>query len=161
MSYEERARELGLPLEVELPTSSSYYLPFTRVGRIVYLSGRTSTDPTTGAVLSGRVGADISVEEGQEAARLAMTNCILTLRQAAGSLNSVQRILRVTGYVNAAPDFTQQPEVMNAASALLVDLFGDAGRHARTSVGVGCRLPPSGRGGRGRAHRRADGVIEP
>lgn len=136
MSYEAKAAEMGIPLDVEPPASNNPYLPFVRVDRIVYLSGRTSADPRSGTVVPGKLGQDMSVEQGQQAARMAMVNCVLSLRQVVGSLDKVERIIRITGYVNATPEFDQQPNVMNAASSLLIELFGEQGRHARTAIGV-------------------------
>jgi enamine deaminase RidA (YjgF/YER057c/UK114 family) len=86
--------------------------------------------------MTGRLGGGLEVEDGQRAARLAVANCVANLRLAAGSLDRVKQILRLTGYVSATPDFARHPEVMNAASDFLVELFGEAGKHARSAVGV-------------------------
>jgi enamine deaminase RidA (YjgF/YER057c/UK114 family) len=134
VSVEARARELGVELEAPPPRGGNY-VPFTRLGELVYISGATSAARPERA-LTGRLGDGVEVEEGRRAARLAMENCIANLRLAAGSLDRVRQILRVTGYVNASPDFTRHPEVIDGASDFLVELFGDIGRHARTAIGV-------------------------
>ena len=134
MSHEARARELRVELEAPPPRGGSY-APFACFDELVYVSGSTSAARPERA-LTGRLGDDLEVEEGQRAARLAMENCVANLRLAAGSLDRVRRILRVTGYVNATPDFARHPEVIDGASDFLVELFGEAGMHARTAVGV-------------------------
>ena len=134
MSHESRARELGVELEPP-PSRGGNYVPFTRLGELVYVSGSTSAARPERA-LPGRLGDGLEVEEGQRAARIAMESCVANLRLAAGTLDRVRRILRVTGYVNATPDFARHPEVIDGASDFLVELFGEAGMHARTAVGV-------------------------
>jgi enamine deaminase RidA (YjgF/YER057c/UK114 family) len=134
MSHEARARELQLELETP-PSRGGSYVPFTRFGDLVYVSGSTSAARPEKA-LTGRLGDGVEVEEGRQAARVAMENCVANLRLAAGSLDRVRRILRVTGYVNATHDFARHPEVIDGASDFLVELFGDSGMHARTAVGV-------------------------
>jgi enamine deaminase RidA (YjgF/YER057c/UK114 family) len=134
VSFEARARELQLELDAP-PSRGGDYVPFTRLGDLVYVSGSTSAARPERA-LTGRLGDGVAVEEGRRAARIAAENCVANLRLAAGSLDGVRRILRLTGYVNATPDFTQHPEVMDGASELLVALFGESGTHARTAVGV-------------------------
>lgn len=85
-------------------------------------------------VYTGRVGADLTLEEGYEAARLVMINALAVLKEEIGSLDNVERIVKVLGWVNSAPDFTQQPQVINGASELLEQVFGERGRHARSAV---------------------------
>jgi enamine deaminase RidA (YjgF/YER057c/UK114 family) len=84
----------------------------------------------------GKLGAGMSIEEAQEAARLCALNILAQLKAAAGDLDNVKRCLRLGGFVNCTPDFTQQPQIVNGASDLMVAVFGDAGKHARTAVGV-------------------------
>jgi enamine deaminase RidA (YjgF/YER057c/UK114 family) len=134
MSFEARARELRLELDAP-PSRGGNYVPFTRLGELVYVSGSTSAARPERAV-TGRLGDGVEVEEGRRAAQIAAENCVANLRLAAGSLDRVRRILRLTGYVNATPDFARHPEVMDGASDFLVELFGDSGTHARTAVGV-------------------------
>ncbi len=134
MSHEARARELRVELEPP-PSRGGSYAPYALLGELVYVSGSTSAARPESA-LTGRLGDGLEVEEGQRAARVAMENCVGNLRLAAGSLDRVRRILRVTGYVNATPEFARHPEVIDGASEFLVELFGEAGTHARTAVGV-------------------------
>lgn len=135
MTIEERVKEL----EIELPGrygAIANYVPVTRDGNILYLAG---TGPSSGAsaLVRGRLGQDMGVEEGYQAARLAAINALAILRQELGSLDRVERILRMTGYIHAVPDFEQHPAVLDGASDLLVAVFGERGRHARAAVGVG------------------------
>jgi enamine deaminase RidA (YjgF/YER057c/UK114 family) len=87
-------------------------------------------------VFKGKVGRDLTVEDAYEAAKLAALNCLAAARSVLGTLDKIERVVKVNGYVNSAPGFTDQAKVMNGASDLLVQLFGEKGRHARTSVGV-------------------------
>lgn len=131
---EHRLAELGIVVP-QLPPPVAVYVPAVRTGRVVYASGQT---PTIDGVLQvrGRLGEDVSVEEGQRAARLAALNCLAEVRALLGSLDAVSRVLRLTGYVASAPGFGEQPYVMNGASELMEQVFGDAGRHARSAIGV-------------------------
>lgn len=133
-SFEARVRELGIEVPT-LPPPVAAYVPAARTGNLVYASGQT---PTIDGVLQvrGKLGADLTVEEGQAAARLAALNCVAEVRGSLGSLDTVVRIVRLTGYVASAPGFGDQPAVMNGASRLLEEIFGEAGRHARSAVGV-------------------------
>ncbi len=134
MSAEDKARELGLNLEAAGPPAGNY-VPSVRTGNLVYLSGHLPTRPD-GSRPVGRLGEDVSVEEGYEAARLCAVALIARLRSEVGSLDRVRRIVKVTGFVNAIPEFTQHPQVINGASDLLAAVFGDAGKHARAAIGV-------------------------
>lgn len=131
---EHRLAELGIVVP-QLPPPVAIYVPAVRTGRVVYASGQT---PTIDGVLQvrGRLGEGVSVEEGQRAARLAALNCLAEVRALLGSLDAVSRVLRLTGYVASAPGFGEQPYVMNGASELMEQIFGDAGRHARSAIGV-------------------------
>jgi enamine deaminase RidA (YjgF/YER057c/UK114 family) len=130
-----RLTELGL----ELPTPSTpgaNYVPFVRSGTLVFLTGQLSQWNGERRFV-GKLGREWSVEEGREAARLCALNLIAHLKAAAGGdLDRVRRCVRLAGYVNSTPDFLAQSQVMNGASDLFVDVFGDAGRHARMAVGV-------------------------
>ena len=131
---EEQLRAKG----VELPNASSpaaNYVPFTRAGNIVYVSGQVSQWNGERKFI-GKLGAEFTVAEGQQAARLAALNLVAHARVAAGGDLDRVRVLRLTGYVNCTPDFTSQPQVVNGASDAMVEIFGDAGRHARSAVGV-------------------------
>lgn len=131
-----RLKELG----IELPGAAApvaNYVPWVRTGRLVFISGQVTLGPK-GLEYVGAVGADISIEDGKAAARLCAINVIAQLRNALdGDLDRVVRCVKVTGFVNAVPGFTQHPEVVNGASDLFVEVFGDAGRHARAAVGSG------------------------
>ncbi|NPV26661.1 MAG: RidA family protein [Firmicutes bacterium] len=134
MSYEEKLKELGLEIP-KVPQPVAAYVPGVKVGNLVYTSGQL---PMVQGQLqfSGRLGENLSVEEGYQAARICALNCLAVVKSLAGSLETVERIVKVTGFVNSAPDFTQQPQVLNGASELLAQIFGGAGQHARSAVGV-------------------------
>ena len=131
---EERIRTLGIRM---IPPTSpiANYVKYVQAGKLVFLSGHGPDKPEGGQVL-GKVGKDLGVEEGQAAARLTGISLLSTLKGNIGDLNRVKRIVKVTGLVNCTDDFTKQPFVMNGFSDLMVEVFGDRGRHARTSVGV-------------------------
>lgn len=132
---EARLKELG----IELPQASApvaNYVPFTRSGNLVVVSGQVSVRDGKPEFV-GKLGDTISVSQGQEAARLCALNILAHLRVAAGGdLDRVAACLRLGGFVNCTPDFTQMPQVVNGASDLMVAVFGEAGRHARAAVGV-------------------------
>jgi enamine deaminase RidA (YjgF/YER057c/UK114 family) len=124
---------------IELPNASApaaNYVPFVRVGNLVYVSGQVSQWNGERKFL-GKLGAEFGVPEGQQAARLCALNLVAHARVAAGGdLDRIVRVVRLTGYVNSTPDFVNQPQVVNGASDAMVEVFGDAGRHARSAVGV-------------------------
>lgn len=133
-SIDARIAELGLTLP-DAPAPAANYVPFTRAGNLIYISGQVSRDEN-GFIL-GKLGADIGPEEGYRAARACALALIAQLRAACdGDLDRVVEVIKLNGYVNAAPDFTDHPKVMNGASDLLAEVFGDRGRHARAAVGV-------------------------
>jgi enamine deaminase RidA (YjgF/YER057c/UK114 family) len=126
-------------LGAEVPTTSTpgaNYIPFIRTGNLLYLAGQI---PRHGDRIDhvGKLGAAISIEEGYRAARSCALNLVVQVRAACGgSLSLVSRIVKVTGFVNCTPDFTDIPQVINGASDLFVEIFGDAGRHSRSAVGM-------------------------
>jgi enamine deaminase RidA (YjgF/YER057c/UK114 family) len=123
---------------IELPNASTpaaNYVPFTRTGNLVYVSGQVSQWNGERKFI-GKLGAEFGVPEGQQAARLCALNLVAHVRAAAGGDLDRVRLLRLTGYVNCTPDFTQQPQVVNGASDAMVEVFGEAGKHARSAVGV-------------------------
>jgi enamine deaminase RidA (YjgF/YER057c/UK114 family) len=132
---ETRLKELG----VELPQASTpvaNYVPFTVSGSLVIVSGQVSVRNGK-AEFIGKLGREISIPDGQQAARLCALNILAHLKTACGGdLNRVKRVLRLGGFVNCMPEFTDMPQVVNGASDLMVEVFGDAGRHARAAVGV-------------------------
>ena len=123
---------------IELPNASTpaaNYVPFTRTGSLVYVSGQVSQWNGERKFI-GKLGAEFGVPEGQQAARLCALNLVAHARVAAGGDLDRVRVLRLTGYVNCTPDFTNQPQVVNGASDAMVEIFGEAGKHARSAVGV-------------------------
>jgi enamine deaminase RidA (YjgF/YER057c/UK114 family) len=136
MSAEERIRELGLNLEAAAGPLANY-VPVVRSGNLLFLSGHLPPAGADGARPAGKLGADLSVEQGYAAARQAAVALLTTVRRETGSLDKVRRIVKVLALVNSAPDFVQQPQVVNGASDLLVEVFGETiGRHARSAVGA-------------------------
>lgn len=132
---EVRLRELGITLpEVSPPVAN--YVNAVRTGKLVFLSGKGPTRPEGGYV-TGKVGRDLSVEEGYAAARLVAINQLAALKAEIGDLNRVTRVVKVLGMVNCTSDFERQPEVINGFSDLIVEVFGDKGKHARSAVGMG------------------------
>ncbi|GAA4562186.1 RidA family protein [Planotetraspora kaengkrachanensis] len=131
---EERIAGLGLVLPEVVPPLAAY-VPAVRTGDHVYTSGQL---PMVDGKLAatGKVGAEVSAEEAKELARVCGLNAIAALRSVAGDLSNVARIVKVVGFVASAPDFTGQPQVVNGVSELLGEVFGDAGKHARSAVGV-------------------------
>jgi enamine deaminase RidA (YjgF/YER057c/UK114 family) len=130
---EQKLLSLGLTLP-QLPSPGGNYVSAKRVGGVVYLAGAISTGPD--GVFTGTAGADKSIEDGYAAARACALTQLAVLRRELGSLDHVAEILTVNGYVNAVAGFGDSPAVMNGASDLLVEVFGEAGRHVRAAVGV-------------------------
>ncbi len=131
---EERLAALGLALPAVAPPQAAY-LPAVRTGNYVYTAGQL---PTTGGqlMMTGKVGAGVSLEEAAGLARVCALNALAAVVSVTGSLSAVRRVVKVTGFVASAPDFTGQAQVINGASELLQDVFGEAGRHARSAVGM-------------------------
>jgi len=126
-------------LGVTLPTPASpiaNYVPFVRSGNILVVSGQICFGLDGKLVAKGQLGGGVSVEDGQKAARACAINLLAQLKAALGDLDKVVRVMRLGGFINSAPGFTDGPKVMNGASDLMVEVFGDKGRHARTTVGV-------------------------
>ena len=134
MKVETKLIELGFALP-NPPKPVAAYLPAVQVGNLLFLSGTTCYE--NGKLLyTGRVGAELTMEQGYLAARQAMLNLLSVVKAELGDLDRVERVVKVNGYVNSAPDFDRQPAVINGASELLVEVFGPCGKHARTSIGV-------------------------
>ena len=131
---EQKLKELGIEL-IEPTKPIANYVKAVRTGNLVFLSGH-GPSKSDGTSVKGKVGADLSLEEGKEAARIAAISLLSTLKAEIGDLNKVVRIVKVTGMVNCTPDFYDQPKVINGCSDLLVEIFGDKGRHARAAVGM-------------------------
>ncbi len=134
MSAESRLADLGITLPVP-PTPVASYVTFVRSGNLVFTSGH-GPQRDDGSWITGKVGTDLTVEEGAQAARRTAIGLLATLRAELGSLDRVTRIVKVLGMVNCPSDFTDHPAVINGCSDLLAAVFGDAGRHARSAVGV-------------------------
>ena len=133
MSIEQRLQALGITLPpVAVPAAS--YLPFARTGNLVFLSGHIAKK--NGQVWVGQLGKTMDTAEGQQAARAIAIDLLGTLAVAAGGLDKVVRIVKVMSLVNSSPDFTEHHLVTNGCSELLAEVFGDAGRHARSAFGV-------------------------
>lgn len=129
-----RLRDLGYELP-EVPTPAGSYVPATRAGRLIFTAGQL---PLKGGALEyeGKLGNDINVEDAQKAAQLCALNALAAAAAEAGSLDDVARIVKVTGFVASAEGFNRQPEVVNGASNFIGEVFGDAGLHSRSAVGV-------------------------
>jgi enamine deaminase RidA (YjgF/YER057c/UK114 family) len=131
-----RLKDLGIQLPTP-PAPVASYVPFVKSGTLVFTSGQVTVAPD-GLKYVGIVGKDLSLEDGKAAARLCAVNIIAQLKAACGGdLDRVRRVVKLTVFVNAVPGFAQQPEVANGASDLLVEVFGEAGKHARSAVGAG------------------------
>jgi enamine deaminase RidA (YjgF/YER057c/UK114 family) len=133
MSAEARLKELGLVLPA-MAKPVANYVPYRIVGNVLYLSGQGPRD-ANGNTLSGKLGAEISIEEGYRRARLVGLGLLAAMRDALGSLDRVDYVVKLLGMVNATPDFNDPPKVINGCSDLFVDVFGEAGRHARSAIG--------------------------
>lgn len=131
---EQRLKELNIELP-EPPKPVANYVNGVRTGNLIFLAGKGPRD-TDGNELRGKLGQDITVEEGYAGARLAAINQLAVLKDMLGNLNKVKRIVKVLGMVNSDPLFVRQPEVINGFSDLMVEVFGDRGRHARAAVGM-------------------------
>ena len=112
------------------------YVPFVRSGNLLFVSGQVCLDADGKLIAKGKLGAGVSIEDGAAAARGCAINLIAQVKAAVGDLEKVVRVVRLGGFVNSAPDFLDGPKVLNGASDLMVAVFGDKGRHARTTVGV-------------------------
>lgn len=134
---EDRLNQLGIILPAA-PAPAANYVPAVRSGNLVTIAGQVcfGADGKLADRHKGKLGAGVSEEAGREAARLCALNLIAQLKAITGDLDSVVRCVRLGGFINAAPDFTALPPIMNGASDLMVEIFGDAGRHARSTVGV-------------------------
>lgn len=134
MSYEEQLKELGIELP-QAPKPVATYIPAVRAGNLLFLSGVL---PMQNGQLAytGKLGRDLTVEQGMQAAKMALLNALAIARQELGTLDRITRVVKVVGHVASAEGFTDQPQVLNGASDLLVEIFGDAGRHARVAIGA-------------------------
>lgn len=134
MSVEERLRELGVVIPAPRPPAGNYVQAVT-TGNLVYTSGNGPLR-ADGTMITGKVGRDLTVEEGYAAARVTAIMCLAALQAEIGSLERVSRVVKLLGMVNCTEDFARHPDVINGASDLLVAVFGDKGKHARSAVGM-------------------------
>lgn len=131
---EDKLIELGLQLPIA-PIPLASYVPAVVVDNLIFTSGQI---PVLGGELKfkGKIGKDLTEEEGRSAAELCVLNCLSVIKNSAGSLDKIEKIIKVTVFINSADTFTGQPKIANGASDLLVKLFGEKGKHARSAVGV-------------------------
>ncbi|MCH2310060.1 MAG: RidA family protein [SAR202 cluster bacterium] len=135
MSIEAKIKELGIVLP-NSPAPVANYLPVVRTGNLIYLSGMGPAPSLDGKEFLGKLGKDLSIEEGYQAARLTGINILARLQGYLSDLEKVSRIVKVLSMVNASPDFFDPPAVTNGCSDLVVEVFGDKGKHARSAIGV-------------------------
>jgi enamine deaminase RidA (YjgF/YER057c/UK114 family) len=133
-TIEARIAELGLTLPAA-PNPVANYVPFLVSGNLLFISGQISK-AADGSIITGALGRDVDIEQGQAAARLCALNILAQAKSALGSLDRIGQVLKLTGFVNATADFADHPKVVNGASDLMVDVLGDKGRHTRAAVGV-------------------------
>ena len=134
MSYERQLKQLGIELP-SAPKPVANYVPAIRAGDLLFLSGVLPSREGQ-LIMTGKLGQALSIEQGIEAAKVALLNALAIIRSEVGSLDRVKRIVKMVGHIASAPGFTDQPQVLNGASDLLVAIFGEAGRHARVAVGA-------------------------
>ena len=134
MTPEDKLKELGIELP-EAPNPLGSYIPAVRTGNLIFLSGMLPLIKGK-LVRQGKVGEDLRIEEAGEDVRTAVINALSVLKANIGTLNNVKRCVKITGYIASSPNFTDQPLVLNAASDLIFEIFGESGRHARVAVGV-------------------------
>ena len=131
---EARLSSLGIALP-EAPNPVANYVPFFLAGNLLFISGQISK-AGDGTIISARLGAELGVEEGRQAARASLLNILAQAKAATGDLDRIAQVVKLTGFVAATPEFTEHPQVINGASDLMVEILGDAGRHTRAAVGV-------------------------
>lgn len=135
MKIEAKLAEMGLELP-RAPAPVANYVRTVRTGNLLFVSGHGPHRDGKMHFL-GKVGKELTLEQGYQSAQLVCLNCLASVKEALGDLDRVKRVVKLLGMVNATPEFADQPRVINGASDLLVNLYGDAGRHARSAVGMG------------------------
>jgi enamine deaminase RidA (YjgF/YER057c/UK114 family) len=134
MDAEKKLKELGISLPAP-PKPVANYVPTVKVGNLLFVSGHGPyNDGKT--IISGKLGKELTIEEGYKTARNVALNCLASIQATLGDLNKVKRVAKLLGMVNCTEDFKDPPKVINGASDLLVEVFGDAGKHARSAVGM-------------------------
>jgi enamine deaminase RidA (YjgF/YER057c/UK114 family) len=134
-TFEQKLASLGVTLHTP-PSPVANYVPFVRTGNLLVISGQVCNGPDGKLVAQGKLGANVTIEQGVAGARACAVNLLCQVKAALGDLDKVVRVVRVGGFVSSSPDFVDGPKVLNGASDLFVAVFGDKGRHARTTVGV-------------------------
>lgn len=134
MTAEERIQKLGIELPT-LPSPAGLYSPCVQVGNLLFVSGQIPSG-TDGPLRTGRCGENVPLADATELARVCGLNALAVVRSHLGSLDKVTRTVRIGGFVASTPEFTEHPKVINGASQLMLDVFGEAGRHARAAIGV-------------------------
>ena len=134
MRIEKRMKELGIPLP-ELSNTGNQFIPARTIGNLIFTSGSTALVDGK-LLLAGRVGKEVTMEQAEEAARICLVNCLAKAKAELGDLDRIVKVIKINGFVASAEGFRNQSGVMNAASELAIDLFGEAGKHARTALGV-------------------------
>ncbi len=134
-TVEKKLQEIGITL-ASPPSPVANYVPFVRTGNLLMVSGQVCLGADGKPTAKGQLGAGVSIEDGQKAARTCAVNLLAQVKAALGDLDKVTRVVRLGGFINSAPGFVDGPKVMNGASDVMVAAFGDKGKHARTTVGV-------------------------
>ena len=136
MEVEKKLTAMGLELPpLSIPVAN--YVTAVRTGNILFVAGHVPRMPDGSLLNRGKLGQDVTIEQGYDSARLAMLNCLSSIKASLGDLDKVKRVVKLLCMVNSAPEFGDQPKVANGASDLLVNLYGENGRHARSAVGMG------------------------
>jgi len=141
MSIEDRLQELGIELPPAPPPAANY-VPYMQEGSLVFVAGQVPRAADGSLPYRGKVGRELSEDEGYQAARLCALNCLAQVKAALGSLDRVKQVVRIGGVVNSTEEFVNHPEVINGASDVVVEVFGERGRHARAAIG--CSALPRG-----------------
>lgn len=134
MKIERKIKELGLIIP-EAPKPIAEYIPAKKISNLVFTSGQGPVKDGK-FVYVGKIGAEVSLKEGYESAKICAINCLAAIKSLIGSLDNIDEIVKIKGYVNSTSDFYQQPEVVNGASELIVKIFGEKGKHARSALGT-------------------------
>jgi enamine deaminase RidA (YjgF/YER057c/UK114 family) len=134
-TVEKKLQELGIALPKPVAPIANY-VPFVKSGNLVHVSGQLCFGADGKLIATGQLGGGVSIENGQQAARACAINLLAQVKAAAGDLDNVRRVVRLGGFINSAPGFPDGPKVMNGASDIMVAVFGDKGKHARSTVGV-------------------------
>ena len=137
MEIERKLNEMGHQLPPYRPSTAGNFVSSVRTGNLVYTAGHGPGLPEGGFLHLGKLGSDLTIEQGYDCARQTMLNLLTTLKQEIGDLDNVKRVVKLLCMINCTPDFEDPPKVANGASDLLVSLYGEAGRHARSAVGMG------------------------